>query len=65
MARFLMLRRLGQDVVAPWMEPGSLGQMEPARRLLATGANPHDVLLVARCRVRCDGSYGRDSRSGD
>ena len=48
MARFLILRRLWQDVVGPWMEPDSLQQMGPARRLLANGANPHDVLLVAR-----------------
>ncbi|MET7395497.1 hypothetical protein ABZS66_18610 [Dactylosporangium sp. NPDC005572] len=48
MARFLILRRLWRDVIGPWMEPDSLQQMEPARRLLANGANPHDVLLVAR-----------------
>jgi hypothetical protein len=48
MARFLILRRLWQDVIGPWMEPDSLQQMEPARRLLTAGANPHDVLLVAR-----------------
>lgn len=48
MARFLILRKLWQDTVSPWMDPDSLQQMDPARRLLAAGAHPHDVLLVAR-----------------
>ncbi len=48
MARFLMLRLLWRDLVGPWMDQDSLPQLEPARRLLAAGADPHDVLLVAR-----------------
>ena len=48
MARFLILRRLWQVALSPWMDPDSLRQMEPAQRLLAAGASPHDVLLVAR-----------------
>jgi hypothetical protein len=48
MARFLILRRLWRDTVGEWMDPDSLSRTDPARRLLASGANPHDVLLVAR-----------------
>lgn len=48
MARFLILRRLWQDALSPWMDPDSLRQMAPAQRLLAAGADTHDVLLVAR-----------------
>jgi len=48
MARFLILRRLWRDAITPWTDPDSLRRMEPAQRLLAAGANPHDVLLVAR-----------------
>jgi hypothetical protein len=48
MARFLILRRLWADVVGPWMTQDSLPDVEPARRLLAAGADAHDVMLLGR-----------------
>src|SRR4051812_13061607 len=48
LARFMVLRALWREGISPWMDAGALREVAAARRLIDAGADPHDVLLVAR-----------------
>jgi hypothetical protein len=48
LARFMILRSLWREAISPWMDVGALNDLAAARRLIDAGADPHDVLLVAR-----------------
>ncbi|MCG5468924.1 hypothetical protein LADH09A_002825 [Micromonospora sp. LAH09] len=48
LARFMVLRALWRDAISPWLDASALCDVAAARRLIAAGADPHDVLLVAR-----------------
>ncbi|WP_433652063.1 hypothetical protein ACQP2C_06200 [Micromonospora zamorensis] len=48
LARFMVLRALLREAISPWMDATALGDVAAAQRLIDAGADPHDVLLVAR-----------------
>lgn len=48
LARFMVLRALWREAISPWMDASALSDVAAAQRLIDAGADPHDVLLVAR-----------------
>ncbi|MCW3820872.1 hypothetical protein ONA91_41270 [Micromonospora sp. DR5-3] len=48
LARFMVLRALWREAISPWMDASNLSDVAAAQRLIDAGADPHDVLLVAR-----------------
>ncbi|MGW3891812.1 hypothetical protein ACWD69_24245 [Micromonospora chokoriensis] len=48
LARFMVLRALWREGISTWMDASSLSDVSAAQRLIEAGADPHDVLLVAR-----------------
>jgi hypothetical protein len=48
LARFMVLRALWREAISPWMDASALSDVAAAQRLIEAGADPHDVLLVAR-----------------
>ncbi|WP_091307690.1 hypothetical protein [Micromonospora chersina] len=74
LARFMVLRALWREVISPWMDASALSDVAAAQRLIDAGADPHDVLLVARAGAYeavvaavCVLDEGRDpdAREGD
>ncbi|MEU8185521.1 hypothetical protein AB0B86_32640 [Micromonospora sp. NPDC049047] len=48
LARFMVLRALWREAISPWTDVSALHDVAAAHRLIESGADPHDVLLVAR-----------------
>lgn len=48
LARFMVLRALWREAISPWTDGAALNDVAAAQRLIDAGADPHDVLLVAR-----------------
>ncbi|MEU8302060.1 hypothetical protein AB0C84_00750 [Actinomadura sp. NPDC048955] len=48
MARFLLLRRLWEEAINGWGDPGAVENIPAAARLLTAGANRDDIVLAMR-----------------